>query len=296
MSTSSKIAKTRSGGFLIGFRRGWSDWQKDLPGAIAWAKENEIGVIDVGNDADETVPVLVKNGIRPGSVDLKVWQGMLSPDKKVRDEAVEKNSAYIKACAAFGPMNHFTVMLPEKPELKRSENFAFMVESYTKLAPVLEANQAKIVIEGWPGNGALCCTPEGYGAFFKECPSPAMGVNYDPSHLIRMGIDPIRFLREFVSRVYHVHGKDTEIVHEGLYLYGNLQEPTFGKGHGFGAANWRYTIPGHGTTNWQEVFRILVNAGYKGAVSVELEDENFNGTTEGEKAGILHSRDFLQGC
>ena len=47
---------------------------------------------------------------------------------------------------------------------------------------------------------------------------------------------------------------------------------------------------------WVEIFRILADAGYKGAVSIELEDENFNGTPEGEKAGILHARDFLQSC
>jgi len=274
----------------------WFEWNKDLPGLIAWAKENRIGVIDLGGDADQTAPILLKNGLKPGSIDLKAWQGLLSPDKKTRDAAVEQNIAYIKACAAFGPMNYFTVMLPEKPELKRAENFGYMVESYNKLAPVLEASQAKIVIEGWPGPGALCCTPEGYGEFFKQCPSPAMGVNYDPSHLLRMGIDPIRFLREFVGRVYHVHGKDTELLSEGLYLYGNTQEPTFGKGRGFGSVHWRYTIPGHGAVNWLEVFRILADNGYKGAVSVELEDENFNGTTEGEKAGILHGKNFLQSC
>jgi sugar phosphate isomerase/epimerase len=121
-------------------------------------------------------------------------------------------------------------------------------------------------------------------------------VNYDPSHLLRMGIDPLRFLREFASRVYHVHGKDTELIEEGLYRYGNFQEPTFGKPHGFGEVNWRYTIPGHGAVRWVEIFRILAEAGYQGAVSIELEDENFCGTTEGEKAGILHARDFLQSC
>jgi len=292
----SEFARTRTGGFPIGFRRMWFDWHKDLPGLVAWANENQIGVIDLGGDADQTAPVLLKNGLKPGSIDLKSWQGLISPDKKTRDQAVEQNISHIKTCAAFGPMNYFTVMLPEKPELKRAENFGYMVESYGKLAPVLEANQARIVIEGWPGPGALCCTPEGYGEFFKQCPSPAMGVNFDPSHLLRMGIDPIRFLREFVGRVYHVQGKDTELLNDGLYLYGNTQEPTFGKGHGYGSVHWRYTIPGHGAVNWLEVFRILADNGYKGAISVELEDENFNGSLEGEKAGILHGKNFLQGC
>ncbi len=295
-ATSSHVAHTRTGGFPIGFRRLWFQWHKDLDGLVAWAKENHFGAIDLGMDADQTGGAVVKAGLKLGSVDLAVWQRMISPDKAVREDAIAKNSAYIKACAAFGPMNHFLVMLPEKPELPRKENFGYMVESFRKLAPVLEAHQAKIVIEGWPGPGALCCTPEGYGEFFKACPSPAMGVNYDPSHLLRMGIDPLRFLREFASRVYHVHGKDTELLDEGLYLYGNTQEPTFGKPHGFGGMSWRYTIPGHGAVRWVEIFRILADAGYKGAVSIELEDENFTTSPEAEKAGILHARDFLQGC
>jgi sugar phosphate isomerase/epimerase len=292
----SHVAKTRTGGFPIGFRRMWFEWHKDLKALLTWAREQRFGAIDLGSDGDHAAALAVERGLRLGSVDLLEWGKMISPDKSVRDEAVTKNSAYIKACAAFGPMNHFLVMLPEKPELSRSENFGFMVDSFRRLTPVLEAHQAKIVIEGWPGHGALCCTPEGYETFFKECPSKSMGVNYDPSHLLRMGIDPLRFLREFADRVYHVHGKDTELIEEGLYRYGNFQEPTFGKPHGFGAMNWRYTIPGHGAVRWVEIFRILAEAGYKGVVSIELEDENFCGTAEGENNGLLHARDFLEGC
>ncbi len=110
-----------------------------------------------------------------------------------------------------------------------------------------------------------------------------------------MGIDPLRFLREFVSRVYHVHGKDTELFAEALYFYGHEQPGTFGKDHAFGARAWRYTIPGHGVAPWTEILGVLKSANYTGAISVELEDENFCGNPEGERAGLVHSRDFLQG-
>jgi sugar phosphate isomerase/epimerase len=290
------IARTRTGNFPIGFRRLWFEWHKDLPGLIAWAKQNHFGVIDLGADAPQTAPPLLEAGLRPGSVDLPQMREMLSPDAAVRKQAVEKNIASIKACAAFGSMNHFTVMLPTNPELPREENFKYMVESHSQLAPALEACHAKIVIEGWPGPGALCCTPESYGAFFKACASPAFGVNYDPSHLLRMGIDPLRFLREFVARVHHVHGKDTELFPEATYLYGTEQPPTLAKGHGFGSMHWRYTIPGHGIAPWSEIFAVLVKAKYAGAVSIELEDENFNQGEEKEKAGLLHGRNFLQGA
>jgi len=151
-------------------------------------------------------------------------------------------------------------------------------------------------VEGWPGPGALCCTPEGFREFFKACPSKALGVNYDPSHLIRMGIDPLRFLREFASRVFHVHGKDTELLPEGLYEFGNTQPPTFAKEIAFGSRHWRYTIPGHGIMSWTEALGILKESGYAGCVSIELEDANFNGSEQSEKLGLTLGRDFLKGA
>lgn len=298
MTTQREIstARTRTGNFPIGFRRGGSAWQKDLKALLDWAAQERFGVIDLGNDAVQSAPEAIRAGFRIGSVDSAEWHKMISPDKAARQEAVARNIAHIKACGANGPMNHFVVMLPEKPELKRAENFAFMVESYGQLTSTLEEQKAKIVIEGWPGPGALCCTPESYGAFFRECSSPAFGINYDPSHLIRMGIDPVRFLREFTKRVHHVHGKDTELIDEALYLYGNTLEATLAKPHAFGEMCWRYTLPGHGCARWTEIFHILAGAGYPGAVSIELEDENFNGTEEGEKNGLVCSRSFLESC
>jgi sugar phosphate isomerase/epimerase len=288
--------KTRTGSYPIGFRRGWSDWQQNLAGTIAWAKASGLEVLDVGSDGDRAGQQVIDAGLRIGSVDLLDIHSMISADKAKRAEAVAKNKAYIQACAALGTVNYFVVMLPENPALPRRENFAYLVESYSQLAPTLEKHQARVIIEGWPGPGALCCTPEGYRAFFKACPSPVLGVNYDPSHLIRMGIDPLRFLREFAARVYHVHGKDTELFAENLYEFGHEQPATFAEEMDFGGWVWRYTIPGQGVTDWTQVFSVLKAAGYAGCVSIELEDRNFNGTEAGEKLGILQGARFLEGC
>lgn len=288
--------KTRTGGFGIGFRRGWSDWNKDIEGVIAFAKEKGFAGIDLGRDGDSTGKAVLAAGLRIGSVDLAEWEGMISPDGGKRKAALERNRAYVKGCGALGPVNHFIVMLPADPARPRAENFGYMVESFAALAPALEAAKASIAIEGWPGPGALCCTPEGYRALFKEIPGKSMGINYDPSHLIRMGIDPMRFLREFADRVVHVHGKDTALMTDALYEFGHEVPATFAKGHGFGSHAWRYTIPGHGVTDWPGTFRVLADAGYRGMVSVELEDENFNGKAVGEQEGILLGGRFLEGC
>ena len=287
-------AKTCTGGIAIGFRRGWSPWQRDLAHLVQWANDNAFACVDLGNDGEVAGPEVLAQGGRIGSVDLPEWKGMISVDPATRKAAVLKNTAYIEMCAGFGVLLYFTVMLPEDPGQAPAENFRFMVESYRELAPVMERLNAKLVIEGYPGPGALCCNPEGYRAFFNECPSPAMGVNYDPSHLIRMGIDPIRFLREFSGRVYHIHGKDTEMFPEAVYEFGWSLPPILAEGHGFGSTYWRYTLPGNGATRWDEVFRILKESGYSGLVCIELEDENFNGSEESEKRGLILSRDFLQ--
>ena len=286
---------TRTGNFPIGFRRGGSAWQKDLPALLTWAKDNGLSAIDIGADADKIGRQIIDAGLRIGSTDLLDCKSLISPGKATRNKAIKANTSQIEKNAALGPLNYFVVMLPEKPELPRAENFGYMVESFTQIVPALEATKARIVIEGWPGPGALCCTPEGYRAFFKAVPSKSMGVNYDPSHLIRMGIDPIRFLNEFVGRVYHVHGKDTELNPANLYEYGHEQPPTFAKPVAFGNMAWRYTIPGHGQVSWNEVLRILLASKYKGAVCIELEDANFNGTTDSEKQGILLGAQYLAG-
>jgi sugar phosphate isomerase/epimerase len=287
--------KTRTGHFPIGFRRGGTDWQKEIGALVAWAKDNDLSCIDLGKDAPDSGKAVLEAGLRIGSVDLPNNKGMISPDQATRQQAIAENSRWVESCAHLGVVNHFLVMLPEKPELPRAENFGYMVESFAQLAPVMEKNNARLVIEGWPGPGALCCTPEGYRAFFAKIQSKAMGVNYDPSHLMRMGIDYLRFLREFGERVYHVHGKDTELLSEEQYEYGYEQPATFAKAIRFGAFVWRYTIPGHGQVRWVEVMRTLQSLNYQGCVSIELEDANFNGASESEQLGILQGTRFLAG-
>ncbi len=133
---------TRTGNFPIGFRRLWMDWHKDLPGLISWAKSNGLAGIDIGRDADTAGRKVLDAGLKLGSIDLKVWQEMISPSKATRKKAIASNAAYIEKCAALGQMNYFVVMLPEDPARPRAENFDYMVESFAALAPTLEKTMA----------------------------------------------------------------------------------------------------------------------------------------------------------
>ncbi len=287
--------KTATGNFPLGWRRRNFAWEQDLDGMIAWALENDLEVIDLGRDADSGAKTVVDAGLRVGSADLTVWTEMMSPDAGARSDAVARNAEYIRDCAAAGAKTFFICMVPEDPSRSRAENFGYMVESYSALRAAFEDNDAYLVIEGWPGPGSLVCTPETYRAFIEQVGSPNMGVNYDPSHLVRMGIDPIRFLKEFVGHVFHVHGKDCMIIDENLYQYGNLQEATFASPFKYGGMNWRYTIPGHGVSDWKIILSILQDGGYDGCVSIELEDHYYDDTEYEQKQGVLQGVKFLAG-
>ena len=287
---------TRTGDFPIGFRLGGGAWQRDIGALAQWAKENGFEGIDLGGITAENAQALAGAGLKLGTVDLDT-SGLLDADAGKRKEAVARSVASVQAATALGAKYFFLVVRPD-PAMKRSEAHDLAVESFSPIAGALETQNASLAIEGWPGGSphlpSLCCTPESCRRFFADIGGKGVGLNYDPSHLIRMGIDHVRFLKEFLPYVRHVHGKDTELLSEAVYEYGLYQPAVFEKPHGWGEHVWRYTIPGHGCARWTEILHLLKVNGFEGMVSIELEDENFNGSEAGEKAGLLHSLRFLQ--
>lgn len=102
-------------------------------------------------------------------------------------------------------------------------------------------------------------------------------LNFDPSHLVWLGIDPIGILRRYVDRVVHVQAKDIEIFPSKRSHYG-----VFGKAldrtDPWDLGWWRYRIPGRGDIDWRRLVDILHEHGYGGIVSIEHEDPVWSGT------------------
>ncbi|HEY1683813.1 MAG TPA: sugar phosphate isomerase/epimerase [Tepidisphaeraceae bacterium] len=288
---------TRTGKFPIGFRRGWSDWQKnDLATLAKWAKSVGFDALDLSKVTAEEMHTLQSSGLKLGTADLLDFGNIMASDSAKRKDVIAQNIAYVKSAAALGAKLFFTVIIPGDHAANRSDNYKLAVESYAPICQAAADNGAAIVIEGWPGGdpwlSSLCCSPESTRMFLKDVPRGA-ALNYDPSHLIRLGIDHLRFLKEFIAHVKHVHAKDTELFPEAQYEFGLYQGAVAAKNHGFGQLAWRYTIPGHGVGRWSEIFKTLRENKYQGIVSVELEDENFNGSESGEKNALTHSLEFL---
>ena len=287
---------TRTGGFACGFRRGWSEWQRDITGLAQWAAETGFEAIDLGGVSEEDMAALKNAGLQLGTVDLP--GGWTDSDAEKRAAATERAAAYVREKAALGAKLFFTI-IPGDGARSRAENYKIALDGFGPVAAAADEANAFIVIEGWPGGGNLpnlACTPETYRSIIKDLGLNSVAVNYDPSHLIRLGVDHVRFLQEFLPNIKHVHAKDTELFPEAIYELGLYSGSVTEKGHGFGEHAWRYTIPGHGVARWPTIFRILKDGDFDGIASVELEDENFNGSEDGEKAGLTHSLNFLRGA
>jgi sugar phosphate isomerase/epimerase len=97
------------------------------------------------------------------------------------------------------------------------------------------------------------------------------GFNFDPSHLIWQGVDPVEFIRAFPDRIYHVHMKDAIVKLNGrsgiLASHLNFGDPRRG---------WDFRSLGRGAVNFEEIVRALNDVGYEGPLSVEWEDTGMN--------------------
>lgn len=97
------------------------------------------------------------------------------------------------------------------------------------------------------------------------------GFNFDPSHLIWQGVDPVEFIRRFPDRIYHVHMKDAIVKLDGrsgiLASHLNFGDPRRG---------WDFRSLGRGRVNFEEIIRALNDVGYQGPLSVEWEDSGMD--------------------
>jgi sugar phosphate isomerase/epimerase len=142
---------------------------------------------------------------------------------------------------------------------------------------------------GLPGNYAY--SPELWDALFHEVPE--LGLNFDPSHLYWLHIDHLRAVRDYASRIYHVHAKDAELVSDGTYRFGVLAEQL--RGNPWRSGWWRYRMPGRGGVDWRAFVEVLREARYRGGLSIEHEDPEYEGTEEKVKEGLRLGRRHLAG-
>ena len=121
---------------------------------------------------------------------------------------------------------------------------------------------------------------------------PVFGFNFDPSHLFWQGVDPVRFLKKFPDRIYHVHMKDAAVNLDG-------ENGILGSHLNFGdlRRGWDFKSLGHGQVNFDNIIRCLNAMQYEGPLSVEWEDSGMEREYgAAEAAAFVRKVDFAPSC
>jgi sugar phosphate isomerase/epimerase len=114
------------------------------------------------------------------------------------------------------------------------------------------------------------------------------GFNFDPSHLLWQGMDPVKFIEAFPDRIYHVHMKDAIVTLDGTssILSSHLNFGDAGRG-------WDFRSLGRGGVDFEEIIRDLNRINYQGPLSVEWEDSGMDRDHGGREAcEFVRSVDF----
>lgn len=120
---------------------------------------------------------------------------------------------------------------------------------------------------------------------FDAVPSPALGLEWEPCHQMVSLIDPLPQLRQWLPKIYHVHGKDASIDHDALRRQGIRG----------GKSYVQHRTPGFGDTNWTDVISILRQGGFKGCIDIEgWHDPVYR--NELEMTGQVHALRYLKQC
>ena len=194
-------------------------------------------------------------------------RGMADPDKATRANAVEYFKRMLEVADGLGtkmvnsvsvhPFNIEFPRITDRPLMQEQlveipsgldwkQNWLDYVDVVRQCANLCEAAGFRYALESHPYR--YMANAAGMLRLLDHVQSPALGMNFDPSHLFPVGEIPQVVIYQLGDRVFHCHFSDND---------------------GTTNAHWR---PGKGKIDWQAVLVALKDVGYNGVISIELED------------------------
>ena len=125
----------------------------------------------------------------------------------------------------------------------------------------------------------------------REAVGDVIGANFDPSHLIWQGIDPVAAIRALKGAIYHVHAKDTKIDKYNTAINGVLDTKHYGKEL---ERSWVFRTVGYGNgeSYWRDLVSNLRLCGYDKVLSIEHEDSVMS-IDEGLRKAVAFLKDIV---
>ncbi len=224
---------------------------------------------------------------------LGYYPNALSPNAEEATAAVAQIRRVMEATAMLG-LTRFNTFIGRDWTRSVDDNWPRFLETWGPLVELAEQLQINIGIENcpmlfgtdeWPGGKNLAHSPGIWRRMFQDLPSARLGLNFDPSHLVWLQMDYLAPLREFASRISHVHAKDVRVDRHLLNEWGILAYPKL---------YHTPKLPGTGDVDWGRFFSVLGDAGYRGPVCVEVEDRIFEGRVENRIRALQQSYNYLR--
>lgn len=249
------------------------------------------GVTHLNVDSFDPAPIqdlIAETGVSISG--LGYYPNALSPHPEERAVAVEHVAKVIRAAHRLG-LKNMNTFIGRDPAKTIDANWPAFLETWRPLVKLAEDQDVRIGIENcpmlfsndeWPGGKNLAIAPAIWERMFNDIPSPNFGLNYDPSHLIWQFIDPVEPIRQFSSRIFHVHAKDARVDKDRLQRVGILN------------LDWHTPkLPGLGDVDWGRFFGALTDSRYGGAVCVEVEDRAFEHSLVDRRRSLVLSHRYL---
>lgn len=250
----------------------------------------EAGHIDVENatadDLERTSALFADHGLDISA--LAYYENNLHADPATREEHHDHLRRVIDTAQALGVglVGTFVGRDITKPV---ADNLRLAEKVLPPLVEYAAARDVRLVIENCPMEG---WHPDGYPANLAYSPelwtwlgSLGLYLNFDPSHLVWLGIDPVAALDGHLDRVLHVQAKDAEVdirARTQFSVFGQIDKPS-----SWTSGWWRYRVPGLGDVDWRRLVDRLYEGGFDGVVSVEHEDPVWGGSPERVRQGLV---------
>lgn len=135
------------------------------------------------------------------------------------------------------------------------------------------------------GDWNIAHNPTAWQMIFDAIPSENVGLQWEPCHQMVKLIDPMPQLRQWVSKIFHVHGKDATILWDVVRMHG-VDGP-----HGFAF----HRTPGFGDSNWTDIISELRRGKFTGSIDIEgWHDPVYRDRLE--MTGQVHGLNYLKHC
>lgn len=203
-----------------------------------------------------------------------------NPDADARQRAIEKECEMVRVTRRLGgPRAVCRVLSGQRyPEVSREQGLEWVIECIDAVLPVARECDVVLGLENHYKDG-FWKYPEfaqKKDVFLQVVNSITdrthFGVQYDPSNATVAGDDPIELLRAVADRIVSMHASDRYLADGATLDDLRAADGTIGY-----FDKLRHGVTGKGLNDFDAIFRVLAEHGYRGWVSIE---DGMNGMEE----------------